>query len=67
MTYARKSLVSLRDCVAIVKKRMNLPRTLYESLQILSLSVFQAMPLDQLLARIHEDPIDTRTQLNLFD
>jgi len=61
--------ISVYVLVAIVKKRMNLPRTLYESLQILSLSLFEQMPLDQLLARIHDDenPIDTRNQLNLFD
>ncbi len=46
--------ISVYVLVAIVKKRLNLPRSLYEILQILSLTLFEKTPLDQLLA-----PIDT--------
>lgn len=37
--------------IAIVKKRAQLPHTLYELLQILSLTMFETTPLNQLLAR----------------
>jgi hypothetical protein len=37
--------------VAIVKKRLNLTASLYEILQILSLTMFEQMPLDQLLSK----------------
>jgi hypothetical protein len=37
--------------VAIVKKRLNLSTSLYEILQILSLTMFEKIPLDQLLAQ----------------
>jgi len=41
--------VSVYVLVAIVKKRLNLPASLYEILQILSLTMFERIPLDQLL------------------
>jgi len=55
--------------VAIVKKRLNLPRSLYETLQILSLTLCEQMPLDELLAQIdtHSNPTETHNQMNLFD
>ena len=55
--------------VAIVKKRMHLPRTLYENLQILSLTLCEQMPLDKLLAQLDtdENPADTHNQMNLFN
>lgn len=43
--------VSAYVLVAIVKKRMHLPASLYEILQILSLTMFEKIPLDQLLAQ----------------
>ena len=43
--------VSVYVLVAIVKKRLNLSASLYEILQILSLTMFERIPLDQLLAR----------------
>jgi hypothetical protein len=43
--------VSAYVLVAIVKKRMQLPASLYEILQILSLTMFEKIPLDQLLAQ----------------
>lgn len=55
--------------VAIVKKRLNLTASLYETLQILSLTMFEQMPLDQLLSKSTrgENPLDAANQLNLFD
>lgn len=44
--------VSVYVLVAIVKKRLNLSVSLYEMLQILSLTMFEKMPLDQLLNNI---------------
>jgi hypothetical protein len=41
--------------VAIVKKRLRLPASLYEILQILSLTMFEKIPLDQLLAQTVSD------------
>ena len=37
--------------IAIVKKRLHLPHSLYEILQILSLTMFETTPIDQLLDR----------------
>jgi len=55
--------------VAIIKKRLNIKAGLYSILQILSLTIFETMTLDQLLTgcdqnmKISNDDI----QLNLFD
>jgi len=61
--------VSVYVLVAIVKKRLNLSASLYEMLQILSLTIFERIPLDQLLADIATDDIQTpsASQLKLFD
>jgi len=61
--------VSAYVLVAIVKKRLNLTASLYEILQILSLTMFEQMPLDQLLSKTTADgsPIDAANQLKLFD
>ena len=61
--------ISVYVIVAIVKKRMKIPASLYEILQILSLTIFERIPLDQLLARSVEDEFadGSRNQLNLFD
>jgi hypothetical protein len=61
--------ISVYVLVAIVKKRLNLPLTLYENLQILSLTLCEKTPLDQLLARAVADqiPTDAHNQMNLFD
>jgi IS4 transposase len=55
--------------VAIVKKRLHLSRSLYENLQILSLTLCEQMPLDELLAQIDPDqnPFESHNQMNLFD
>jgi hypothetical protein len=61
--------VSVYVLIAIVKKRLELSATLYEILQILSLTMFERTPLNQLLALT--DPElnnpDSDTQLILFD
>jgi len=46
--------VSAYVLVAIVKKRLRLPASLYEILQILSLTMFEKIPLDQLLGKIRK-------------
>jgi len=60
--------VSVYVLVAIVKKRLKLPATLYEILQILSLTLYEKTPLDQLLTRTVEEDIGmaSQNQLNLF-
>lgn len=55
--------------VAIVKKRFNTEASLYTILQILSLTLFEKTPLDQLLKNT-ETQIDSlliNNQLNLFN
>src|SRR5438128_1275363 len=61
--------VSVYVLVAIVKKRLNLSASLYEMLQILSLTMFERIPLDQLLTKIVTDDIHafSPNQLNLFN
>jgi hypothetical protein len=61
--------VSVYVLVAIVKKRLNISASLYEMLQILSLTMFEKIPLDQLLAKtvmgnIH---VASANQLILFE
>lgn len=60
--------VSTYLLVAIVKKRLNIPASLYEMLQILSLTMFERIPLDQLLNDIvvEPNPCFSINQLNLF-
>jgi hypothetical protein len=60
--------VSVYVLVAIVKKRLQIPGSLYQTLQILSLTMFERMPLNQLLAKVAIDDvdIDPRKQLSLF-
>ncbi len=60
--------VSVYILAAIVKKRLSLSASLYEILQILSLTMFERMPLDQLLAQTVTDRIDPHpgNQLILF-
>jgi hypothetical protein len=61
--------ISVYVLVAIVKKRLNLHASLYEILQILSLTMFERMPLNQLLGSIgqNENTNHSCNQLNLFD
>jgi hypothetical protein len=61
--------ISVYVLVAILKKRLKLSASLYETLQILSLMMFERTPLDQLLARIptSSDLLENPNQLILFD
>ena len=61
--------VSVYVLVAILKKRLKLSASLYEILQILSLTMFERTPLDQLRARIppSSDLLENPNQLILFD
>src|ERR1700680_2689259 len=61
--------ISVYVLVAIVKKRLGLDASLYTILQILSLTLFEKTPLDQLLNNkalqiLHDE---NSTQLNLFN
>jgi hypothetical protein len=61
--------ISVYVLVAIVRKRLKLQRDLYPMLQILSLTLFEKMPLEQALtgsANAAEDP-ESRNQLQLFN
>jgi len=60
--------VAVYVLVAIVKKRLNLSASLYEMLQILSLTIFEKTPLNSLLSQIETLHIgtDSDNQLNLF-
>ena len=55
--------------VAIVKKRLAIKSSLYEMLQILSLTLFEKIPILQLFSDIplQTSPVDADNQLNLFD
>ena len=60
--------ISVYVLVAIIKKRLNVDASLYTILQILSLTLFEKIPLDQLLNDKALQFLDqqTSTQLNLF-
>ena len=60
--------VSVYVLVAIVKKRLNLEAPLYTLLQILSLTLFEKMPILQALLQDHPrtETIDDANQLTLF-
>jgi hypothetical protein len=61
--------VSVYVLVAIVKKRLNLSVSLYEMLQILSLTMFERTPLNQLLTLTMTEviPPESVNQLILFE
>jgi hypothetical protein len=60
--------ISVYVLVAIVRKRLKLSASLYEILQILSLTMFERTSLDQLLTLSAPEPIivTSANQLNLF-
>jgi len=60
--------VSVYVLIAIIKKRLNLQASMYELLQILSLTMFERTPLNQLLALSMPPPDSTTSpnQLILF-
>ena len=61
--------ISVYVLVAIVKKRLKIEASLYTILQILSLTLFEKTPLDQLLTNIEmqEATSQNDNQLNLFN
>jgi hypothetical protein len=61
--------ISVYVLVAIIKKRLDLKADLYIILQVLSLTLFEKIPLDQLLMNPQYKPeeFDMAKQLNLFD
>ena len=61
--------VSVYVLVAIVRKRLKIQASLYEMLQILSLTMFEQTPLNTLLSQIQGRQSDTELakQLNLFN
>jgi hypothetical protein len=61
--------VSVYVLVAIIKKSLNLDASLYTLLQILSVTLFENMPIQQALQGIGGQPenTDCSNQLNLFD
>jgi hypothetical protein len=61
--------ISVYVLVAIIKKRLNMKLELYTILQILSLSLFEKQPLDQLFTNsdYSEENSESPNQLNLFD
>lgn len=61
--------ISVYVLVAIVKKRLKIEASLYTILQILSLTLFEKTPLDQLLKNMElkKDSTENDNQLNLFN
>ncbi len=61
--------VSVYVLVAIIKKRLKIDASLYNILQVLSLTLFEKIPLIQLLDKPDDNPtfIENSIQLNLFD
>lgn len=61
--------VSVYVLVAIIRKRLRLQASLYETLQILSLTLFETTPLNQLLTLTPTAPWSNSSinQLNLFE
>ena len=61
--------VSVYVLVAIVRKRLNLSASLYEMLQILSLTMFERTSLHQLLTLAQAEPMiaASANQLSLFE
>jgi len=61
--------ISVYVLVAILKKQLHLPVSLYTILQVLSVTVFERTPLIQLLTNYTHKPENTifSNQLNLFD
>jgi Domain of unknown function (DUF4372)/Transposase DDE domain len=61
--------VSVYVLVAIIRKRLAISASLYEILQILSLTLFEKTPVNQLLddSRLQKEPTKNDNQLKLFD
>ena len=61
--------VSMYVLIAIIKKKLNLDTSLYTLLQILSVTLFEKMPLQQALQALgnRSNIIENQNQLNLFN
>lgn len=61
--------VSVYVLVAIIKKRLKLDASLYTILQILSVTSFEKIPLNQLLTETEHtmNNLESHNQLTLFD
>jgi len=61
--------ISVYVLVAIIKKRLKLEASLYTILQILSVTIFERMPLNQIVTNSEYTPenCDMANQLNLFN
>ena len=61
--------ISIYVQMAITKKRLNLPGSLYQILQILSVTLFEKVPIEQALNNIEPEEYMTEiaNQLNLFN
>ncbi len=61
--------ISVYVLIAIIKKRLDVKTDLYTILQILSLTLFEKIPLDQLLMNngYNDKDLQVTNQLNLFD
>ena len=61
--------VSVYVLVAIIKKELKLNASLHTLLQILSVTLFEKVSLQQVLTEIDmpQNPSDSANQLNLFD
>jgi len=55
--------------IAIVKKRLALEASLYSLLQVLSVNIFERLPINQLLAKpgSEAEPYECDNQLNLIE
>lgn len=61
--------ISIYVLIAIVKKKLKIEMSLYSILQILSVTIFERLPINQILTDFKEqhETIDDEIQLNLFD
>ena len=61
--------ISVYALIAIAKKKFMLPQSLYEILQVLSISIFEKMPINQLFqqTQLQYFKEQTHNQLNMFD
>ena len=61
--------ISAYVLIAIIKKQLKIKAELYTILQVLSLTLFEKIPLEQLLGNNHymEHTRENAIQLNLFD
>ena len=61
--------ISTYVLIAIVKKRLNLPHTLYEILRLLDLNMFETTPISELLGLVTDTPSQDKppAQIDMFE